>query len=403
MKAVKTGVTILKFLLMAGGVLFFIHHAYGFWIASPHREQTRDLRYRVEKIKKGNMENTVSCTGTLAAVGTVDVGTQVSGTIKQVLVDYNDQVKKGQILAEMDLDLFHADVNTAKASVIRATALFKQAQAEYKRNTPLYEQGHLSAEEILDYKTQMETARADLLLAKAAVASAVTNLKNAQIKAPINGIILERGIDAGQTVAASYSTPTLFIIAEDLSNMEIEASVDESDIGMVEKGQPVSFTVQAYPDDIFYGTVGQIRMNPTETSNVVTYTVIVDAPNKDGKLMPGMTATADLVVETAENELMVSNAALNFRLGDPGKTDQGKTDSPGIYVLDGKTPKRISVTTGLTTSTVTVIKHPGLTAGTPVIIGRNIEKTESSSGILSKIFPTAPGGGPPGGGGRHRR
>jgi HlyD family secretion protein len=403
MKAVKIGMNLVKFLLMAGGVLFMIHHGQRFWVEASHRDQREVLPFRVEEIKRGNMENTVSCTGTLAAVGTVEVGTQVSGTIKRVLVDYNDRVEKGQILAELELDLFKAAVDTARAAVISAEALYKQAAAEHKRNTPLYKQGHLSSQEILAYETTKETARAQLLSAKASVVSAETNLRNAQIKSPINGVILERNIEAGQTVAASLSTPTLFIIAEDLSSMEIEASVDESDIGMVAKGQQVSFTVQSYPDGIFYGTVSQIQMDPTEISNVVTYTVIVDAPNKDGKLMPGMTATADFVVETAKNELMVSNAALNFRLDDLNKTYQDKTDGPGIYILDGRSPKRISVNTGMTTSTATVIKHPDLAAGTPVIIGRKIEKAENSKGILSKIFPMSPGGGPPGGGGGPRR
>ena len=245
--------------------------------------------------------------------------------------------------------------------------------------------------------TEKETTRAQLLSAKASVISAKTNLRNAQIKFPINGIILKRNIESGQTMAASLSTPTLFIIAEDLSNMEIEASVDESDIAMVKNDQQVRFTVQSYPDSIFYGTVSQIQLNPTETSNVVTYTVIVDAPNKEDKLLPGMTAMADFVVEKAENELMVSNAALNFRLDDP-ITDQDKTGGHNIYILDGRTPKRIPVVTGMTTSTATVIKNTSLTAGIPVIIGKGIEKTENSKGILSKIFPMSPGGGPPGGG-----
>jgi len=399
MKAVKIGIKLLKFLLMAAGVLFMIHHGQRVCVEASHRDQSEVLRFRVEEIKRGNVENTISCTGTLSAVGTVEVGTQVSGTIKRVLVDYNDQVAKGQILAELDLNLFKAVVDTAEASVISAGALYKQATAEYERNKPLYEQGHLSSQEILVYETEKETARAQLLSARAAVVSAKTNLTNAQVKSPINGVILERNIEAGQTVAASYSTPTLFIIAEDLSNMEIEASVDESDIGIVEKGQQVRFTVQSYPDDIFYGTVSQIQLNPTETSNVVTYTVIVDAPNKAGTLLPGMTATADFVVETAVNELMVPNAALNFRLDE---TDQA--DDPAIYILDGRTPRRIPVNIGLTTRTATVLKNTDLAAGTPVIIGRNIEKTEKSQGFLSKIFPMSHGGGPsdggpPGGGG----
>ena len=398
MKAVKIGMKLVKLLLMAGGVLFMIQHAQIFWPESSHGNQSEALQFRVEEIKRGNMENTISCTGTLSAVGTVEVGTQVSGTIKRVLVDYNDRVEKGQILAELDLELFTAAVDKAKASVINAEALYKQAAAEYERNKPLFEKGHLSSQEILAYETEKETARAQLLSAKASVVSAETNLKNAQIKSPINGVILERNIEAGQTVAASLSTPTLFIIAGDLSNMEIEAGVDESDIGMVEKGQQVRFSVQSYPDGIFYGIVSQIQMNPTETSNVVTYTVIVDAPNDEGKFLPGMTATADFVVETAENELMVLNAALNFRLD-----ASNNKDDPCIYILDGITPKRIPVETGMATSTATVIKNTSLTAGTLVIIGRKIEKTENSRGILSKIFPMSPGGAPPGGGGGTRR
>ena len=188
-------------------------------------------------------------------------------------------------------------------------------------------------------------------------------------------------------MAASLSTPTLFIIAENLSNMEIEASVDESDIGMVKKGQKATFTVQSYPDDLFYGSVTQIQMNPTEISNVVTYTVILDAPNMDGKLLPGMTATADFVVEKAENELLVSNAALNFRLD-----DRNNNDDLGIYLLGGGTPKRILVTTGITDGTTSVIKAENLSPGISVIIGKNIEKTERSSGFLSKILPKLSGG-----------
>ena len=393
MKLVKIGTKLLKVMLMACGLLFIILCAQKFWVQALFRDPSEPLQFRVEEIKRGSMENTVSCTGSLSAVGTVEVGTQVSGTIKRVLVDYNDRVTKGQILAELDLDLFKAAVDMARASVIRTQALHKQALAEYKRNKSLYEQGHLSSQEILVYETAKETSRAELLSAKAAVIKAKTNLSNAQIKSPINGIILERNIEAGQTVAASLSTPTLFIIADDLSNMEIEASVDESDIGMVKTGQPVRFTVQSYPDDIFTGTVNQIQMNPTQTSNVVTYTVIVGVPNKAGKFLPGMTATADFVVETAANELIVSNAAIGFT-----PDDRDTCDDPGIYILDKRIPRRILVTTGISSSMATVIKNTSLTAGTPVIVGKKVEKEENSTGILSKIFSMSPGGGPPQGG-----
>ncbi|SDU46078.1 efflux RND transporter periplasmic adaptor subunit [Desulfobacula phenolica] len=388
MKIVKIGIKFLKLALMTCGVLFIILTIHRSLAAFLYQDTPKASQFRIEKIKRGSIENTISCTGTLSAVGTVEVGTQVSGTIKKVLVDYNDRVTKGQILAELDLDTFNAAVDTANASVIKSRALYKQATADYERNKPLYEQGHLSSQEILIYETEKETARAELLSAKAFVKKEKINLRNAQIRSPINGVILKRDIEEGQTVAASLSTPTLFIIAENLSSMEIEASVDESDIGMVNKGQEVTFTVQSYPDDLFYGTVTQIQMNPTETSNVVMYTVIVAAPNKKGKLLPGMTATADFVVEKAENELLVSNAALNFRLDDR----KNKEDS-GIYVLDGGISERICVTTGITDSMTTVIKSENLTPGTLVIIGNNIEKTKSSKGFMSKIFPKSPGGG----------
>ncbi|MDA3896587.1 MAG: efflux RND transporter periplasmic adaptor subunit [Desulfobacteraceae bacterium] len=397
MKIVKIGINFLKLALMACGVLFIILTIHQSLVASSYRKTPKASQFRIEKIKRGSIENTISCTGTLSAVGTVEVGTQVSGTIEKVLVDYNDRVTKGQILAELDLDTLNAAVDAADASVIKANALYKQATADYERNKPLYEQGHLSAQEILIYETEKETARAELLSAQAVVKKEKINLRNAQIRSPINGVVLKRDIEEGQTVAASLSTPTLFIIAENLSSMEIEASVDESDIGMVNKGQKATFTVQSYPDDLFYGTVTQIQMNPTETSNVVTYTVIVAASNKKGKLLPGMTATADFVVEKAENELLVPNAALNFR-----PDDRNNNDDLGIYVLDGGEPKRILVTTGITDRTTTVIKGENLTPGTSVIIGKNIEKTESSNGFLSKILPKLPGG-PPGGGGGPRR
>lgn len=388
MKLLKIGMKFLKLALMAGGVLLIFLTIQRYWAAAAYQGPPKSPQFRIEKIKRGNIENTISCTGTLSAVGTVEVGTQVSGTIKKVLVDYNDRVTKGQILAELDLDTLNAAVAAADASVIKARALYKQATAEYERNKPLYEQGHLSSQEILIYETEKETTRAELLSAQAVVKKEKINLRNAQIRSPINGVILERNIEEGQTVAASLSTPTLFIIAENLSSMEIEASVDETDIGMVNKGQAVTFMVQSYPDDLFYGTVTQIQMNPTETSNVVTYTVIVAAPNKEGKLLPGMTATADFVVEKAENQLLVSNAALNFRLD-----NLNNNEDPGIYVLDGGNPKRVCVTLGITDGITTVIKGETLTPGTSVIIGKNIEKTESSNGFLSKILPKLPGGG----------
>jgi HlyD family secretion protein len=394
MKLLKISLNLIKILLMINGFIFIAFILYRSIPMISFSDVTESAQFRVEKIKRGSIKYTISCTGTLSAVGTVEVGTQVSGTIKKVLVDYNDIVKKGQILAELDLERFNADLDLAKAKLIKFSALYKKAKAEYERNKPLHEQGHLASQEILAYETEKECARAELLSAKASLKNAKINLSNAQIRSPISGIILERNIEKGQTVAASYSTPTLFIIAKNLSNMEIETKVDESDIGKVKKGQDVIFSVQSYSDNQFHGTVIRIQMNPSEISNVVTYTVKVDAPNKSGKLLPGMTATADFVVEKAENELLVSNAALNF------KTDNSSSDEAAIYVLDHDKPRRVIVSTGISNNTFTSVKGKGLDAGILVIIGKKIENIKEPRGLMSIIFPK-PAGGKPGHGPGH--
>ncbi|MEZ4598591.1 MAG: efflux RND transporter periplasmic adaptor subunit [Syntrophotaleaceae bacterium] len=338
------------------------------------------------KIIRGPLEVTVSCSGSLQAMGTVEVGTEVSGTIRTVLVDYNDQVKKGQILAELDLDLFNAEVAKARAETLRAKAMVRQAEAEYRRNQPLLEEGHLSAQEFLDYETGLATARADLMSAKAALRKAETNLRNARIRSPINGTVIEREIEKGQTVAASFNTPTLFILAEDLERMEIEADVDESDIGQIRRGQKVRFTVQAYPDESFPGSVAQIRLNPTEESNVVTYTVVIEAANERGLLLPGMTATIDFIIDAVENVLQVPNAALQYA---------GKRGSASLLLIEGEgPPRRVSVATGLSDGTRTVVESAELREGLVVVTGEKSEKRKNNGNLFSKLMPRPPHRGP---------
>lgn len=218
----------LKLLSGVGAVSGLMLLCYGF-VAGP--SDLPGSQWKTGAVKQGPMEITVACTGSLKAVGTVEVGTEVSGTIDRVLVDYNHRVRKGQVLAELDLELFQNAVDEAKAKQMAADALYRQALSEYNRNRPLHEQGHLSDQEFLEYQTTLATCLADLQSGKAALAKAQTNLRKARILSPIDGTVIERKIEAGQTVAASYSTPTLFILAEDLARMEIEADVDESDIG----------------------------------------------------------------------------------------------------------------------------------------------------------------------------
>ena len=290
-------------LLVAGGVLAFQR------LGSSKQE----TEYQFSMLERSSIENLVSSTGTLSAVGTVEVGSQVSGTVEKVLADYNDEVKKGQVLAIVDTSLLTASVNEAEANLAKTKAQFEQAQTEYQRNERLFQEGYISEITFLANKTDVATNAAAVNSAEVAVKRAKTNLKYAEIRSPISGRVIERSIDAGQTIAASMSAPTLFTIAEDLSHMQIEAAVDESDIGKIKEGMSVRFTVQAYDDETFTGTVRQIRLLPTTVENVVTYTVVIDALNEKGLLLPGMTATVDFIVEERHDVLTVPNTALSFQ------------------------------------------------------------------------------------------
>jgi len=268
--------------------------------------------FEFTEVKKGDLENIVTSTGTLSAVKTVEVGSQVSGIIESIYVDFNDSVKKGQILAELDKTLFEVSVRDAEAKVYQARASLALANAEAKRNQPLFEKGHVSEMEFLVFKTNAETSEASLKIAQASLNRARTNLEYTVIRSPIDGTVIERTIDAGQTIAASFQAPKLFVIAEDLTRMQIEANVDESDIGQIRQNQLVRFSVQTYPEKSFNGTVRQIRLQPQTIQNVVNYTVIVNAPNQERLLLPGMTATVDFIMEQVKGVLLVSNKALAF-------------------------------------------------------------------------------------------
>ncbi|MBI9075542.1 MAG: efflux RND transporter periplasmic adaptor subunit [Desulfatibacillum sp.] len=395
MKILKVLFKILKGLLIVCGIAFILLGARRYYY-STETPTAETSPFQTMAVTQGNMETLVSSTGTLAAVGTVEVGTQVSGIITRVLADFNDTVKKDQVLAELDTSLFVASVNQAKAGLAQAKAKLRQAKAEYDRNLPLFEKGHLSAQEFLGYETDRDTAEASILSSQADLDRAKTNLGNAVIKSPIDGTVIERAIEEGQTVAASYSTPTLFLIAEDLSKMQIEADVDESDIGQILKGQPVRFTVQAYPDAVFTGEVSQIRLNPTVVSNVVTYTVVVDAPNDTGKLLPGMTATMDFVVAQIKDALLAPNSALVFAASE--FADQENKGSALVVARNGERPRTVPVEIGISDGANTIILSGTINAGDKVITGYKKEKAESKTGILSRLMPRPPrrsGGGPP--------
>jgi HlyD family secretion protein len=270
-------------------------------------------RFQYAQVTRGDLENTVSSTGTIEAVVTIEVGTQVSGIISRIYADFNDPIRRGQILAVLDTIPLQTQVLDAEARLEQDQSQLEQNQADYDRNRPLFEKGLISQEEYLPFKFKLQIQRAVVKSSEAALTRAKQNLNYATIRSPINGTVIQRNIEVGQTVAASFNTPTLFIIAQDLSKMEINALVDESDIGQIKDGQPVRFTVEAYPDKTFEGRVRQIRLQPSTVQNVVNYTVIVDVQNKDNNLLPGMTTTLDFVVEQRRNVLLAPVAALKFQ------------------------------------------------------------------------------------------
>ncbi|NWG00144.1 MAG: efflux RND transporter periplasmic adaptor subunit [Thermoanaerobaculaceae bacterium] len=274
---------------------------------------TEAVAYRFVTVERGNLDAMVSATGTLSAVTTVQVGTQVSGLIDQLLVDFNDRVEKGQVIARLDTTLLESSLKDAEAQLERSQAELRQAERELVRITSLHEQGIAALADYNKAQYTAEVARAAVKAAEASLQRARRNLQYATITAPVSGIVVERAVDVGQTVAASLSAPKLFTIANDLSEMQILSAVDESDIGRIHEGQPVRFTVKTYPDRRFTGTVKQVRLQSSVEQNVVTYPVVISVKNPDGALLPGMTATVEFLLASATDVLKVPNGALRFR------------------------------------------------------------------------------------------
>ena len=282
------------------------------WYFIARRSSDNKMTFDTVTVAKGNISNTVTATGTIQAITTVQVGTQVSGVIKKIYVDYNSRVKKGQLLAQLDETPLRAALDQSKAAVEAAQADLEYKKETYDRNKILFDKQLISKADWDQAVYNYETSKANLESAKATNQRNQVNLQYASIYSPIDGVVLNRAVDQGQTVAASFNTPTLFTIANDLTRMQVQANVDEADIGQVKMGAHVEFTVDAYPDLSFNGTVTQIRLQPVVTNNVVTYTIIIEAPNPDQKLMPGMTATANIFINELKDVLIVNNRALRF-------------------------------------------------------------------------------------------
>jgi HlyD family secretion protein len=355
--------------------------------------------YRFATVERGNMQSTVSATGTLNAVTTVSVGTQVSGQVSQLLVDFNDHVKKGQLLARIDPTLALAAVTDAQANLEKAQAQSLQASRDYARNRELTNDGLVARSAFEVAQSDATVANAGVKSARVALDRAKQNLSYTSIYAPIDGVVVERNVQQGQTVAASLSAPQLFLIANDLSQMQILAQVGESDIAQIKEGQPVSFTVQALTGQTFKGTVKQVRLQSSTTDNVVNYTVVVSVPNTEGKLLPGMTARVQFLTKQADNVLKVSNSALRYkptdaevaalkaarqatatsttstatstaRSGRNGGTRTGSSNFGTLYYLDANGKLAVArVKTGINDGSTTEITGRDLKEGMKVIAG----------------------------------
>jgi HlyD family secretion protein len=279
----------------------------------PWRSKTKAARYREAAVTRGAIESRVSATGTLNPVDQVEVGSQVSGILSKVNVDFNDRVTKGQVLAQIEPSLFKADLGTAEAGIERARAQLADADRGLRRAKELKTQGLVADTDVETAQLTYDSRKADLSQAQASAQRARVNMQNTTIVAPISGTVISRAVDAGQTVAASLQAPNLFTLAKDLTEMELQSRVDEADIGQVDEGMPVSFTVDAFPDRIFEGIVRQIRAEPITESGVVSYVVVSRVPNRDQKLLPGMTANVTIVSASREDALKIPNAALRFK------------------------------------------------------------------------------------------
>ena len=274
---------------------------------------SKNIEFTYTKLERGTIEAIVSSTGTLEAINTVEVGTQISGTIKKIYVDYNDKVQAGQLLAEMDLKLLNTNLISAQANLAVSETQLAHSKKEYERYLGLFNKNVISEKDLANSKFIYDQAVGANKASRAAVKTIQVSIGYAKITSPISGTITERSVEEGQTVAASFATPRMFIIAEDLSKMQILADVDESDIGFIRDSMKVCFTVQTYSEKEFYGIVSQIRLQPIEINNVVNYQVVVDVDNKKGLLLPGMTANLEFITKSANDVLLINNSALMFR------------------------------------------------------------------------------------------
>lgn len=368
------------------------------WLLSGGKKEEK-ITFDTAAVAPANIMNSITATGTIEPVTSVTVGTQVSGIVSKLFVDYNSVVKKGQVIAELDKTNLMSQLNTAKTQLATAQSQLNYQTANYKRYKTLFEKGLVAADDFDNAKLSYTQAKEQVVSAKEEVQRAQTNLGYATITSPIDGVVLSKSVEEGQTVAASFSTPELFTIAQDLTNMQVVADVDEADIGDVKEGERVTFTVDAYPDDTFEGEVKQVRQEATTTNNVVTYEVVISAPNADLKLKPGLTANVTIYTAERKGVLSVPSKALHFT---PQKETVGKMKivdvanaKNKVWTIEGNSIVAHKVNIGMTDGTNTQIVS-GIAEGTKVITGLNVTGGEEKMPMESQgeKSPFAPG--PPG-------
>ena len=368
------------------------------WLLSGGKKEEK-ITFDTAAVAPANIMNSITATGTIEPVTSVTVGTQVSGIVSKLFVDYNSVVKKGQVIAELDKTNLMSQLNTAKTQLATAQSQLNYQTANYKRYKTLFEKGLVAADDFDNAKLSYTQAKEQVVSAKEEVQRAQTNLGYATITSPIDGVVLSKSVEEGQTVAASFSTPELFTIAQDLTNMQVVADVDEADIGDVKEGERVTFTVDAYPDDTFEGEVKQVRQEATTTNNVVTYEVVISAPNADLKLKPGLTANVTIYTAERKGVLSVPSKALRFT---PQKETVGKMKivdvanaKNKVWTIEGNSIVAHKVNIGMTDGTNTQIVG-GIAEGTKVVTGLKVTGGEEKMPMEAQgeKSPFAPG--PPG-------
>ncbi len=361
-------------LLLAAGV------GAGIWWAVAPKEMSAAERYATAAVERGAITQTVSANGTLNPVVLVNVGSQVSGIVKKLYADFNDKVQAGQVLLELDPSLTRAQLEQSEANLASARASLALARANETRNRDLYAKEYVTRQDLDTSVQALKAAEAQVAVAKAQVARDRANLSYTVIRSPVSGVVVSRDVDVGQTVAASFQTPTLFKIAQDLSKMQIDSSYAEADVGDIRIGQSAEFRVDAYPNRTFHGVVHQVRLNPTTQQNVVTYDVVVSVDNPDKVLLPGMTAYVNITVAQRKEALLVPNAALRFHPSDASlqqgarkreaAPDAGQEGGMGgtVYVLENGQLSPVRVTIGITDSRMSEVLGNNLKPGDKVIV-----------------------------------